>query len=597
MTDGRPLDLRLQSGALLTPLPLVEVPASSALAGLQERQRLHNRRDAFVDQVYEERLHLRASLHKSPSRTLNGKSILAEFLAAVPTGSGHGQPFISTLLYCMQVLLQTGEDGGRFEILYRHVVANAQRGFDRALALRHKLIHEIAEGRVGAFKLGVYLALLERKWQGDCDAWATTLAGVPAGSLDRHRVQAALKESVYANDLLSPISVFFLGEIYACEGRVVALGQCIARLAREADPAVSLLHCALALRGRLSGAPIAQLWHDSREDLQHPLTRRLVKAAFVARHIKLKGPQKGAPISIATAGLGPHSEKIRFLQSLAPILQEQIAAGYPSAPIVTLFTSVFRGGKWIRGFLANIVALSHFDRAQLVLINAASPEHEVEDTVIAGYLAAHPNIVYVKLDFDPGLYQVWNFAIQIASSDLVSNANLDDRQATEFITRNLQALHASPGAALVSSLSYVSNVANETLRAHEDRTAVAERLAFYSAPRHYGFADFFNELYDPATDTIRYQFRNIPHCMPIWRKSLHERHGWFDEAIGGPAADMEFWLRCAAKGETYLNNNELLGVYYYSNKETYSARNESSIEKIVAAHLTASNNLFPVSAR
>jgi hypothetical protein len=49
----------------------------------------------------------------------------------------------------------------------------------------------------------------------------------------------------------------------------------------------------------------------------------------------------------------------------------------------------------------------------------------------------------------------------------------------------------------------------------------------------------------------------------MWRKTLHERHGYFDQKYRS-AGDWEFWLRCAFAGEKFFKHPEILGVYYFN---------------------------------
>ena len=58
---------------------------------------------------------------------------------------------------------------------------------------------------------------------------------------------------------------------------------------------------------------------------------------------------------------------------------------------------------------------------------------------------------------------------------------------------------------------------------------------------------------------------NPPHCMPMWRKSLHERHGFFEEKYRS-ASDWEFWLRCTLEGVEMKKINKPLGLYYFNPK-------------------------------
>ena len=51
--------------------------------------------------------------------------------------------------------------------------------------------------------------------------------------------------------------------------------------------------------------------------------------------------------------------------------------------------------------------------------------------------------------------------------------------------------------------------------------------------------------------------------MPLWRKSLHEKNGYFNEKYTS-AGDLEFWLRCIRNGSTFKRIPEILGTYYHN---------------------------------
>ena len=58
---------------------------------------------------------------------------------------------------------------------------------------------------------------------------------------------------------------------------------------------------------------------------------------------------------------------------------------------------------------------------------------------------------------------------------------------------------------------------------------------------------------------------NLPHNNPMWKKSLHEKHGYFDSNYRS-AGDWEFFLRCTFGGENFKKINEVLGLYYFNPK-------------------------------
>src|SRR5688572_15826126 len=81
----------------------------------------------------------------------------------------------------------------------------------------------------------------------------------------------------------------------------------------------------------------------------------------------------------------------------------------PMEPRVSILTSVYRGDAFIEGFLADVVAQTIFTHCELILVDAASPGNEA--AAIEPYLKLWPNIRYVRLDADPGLYATWNHTI------------------------------------------------------------------------------------------------------------------------------------------------------------------------------------------
>jgi hypothetical protein len=58
---------------------------------------------------------------------------------------------------------------------------------------------------------------------------------------------------------------------------------------------------------------------------------------------------------------------------------------------------------------------------------------------------------------------------------------------------------------------------------------------------------------------------NLPHNNPMWRKNLHEKHGYFNSDYKS-AGDWDFWLKCSFGGSVFEKHPEILGVYYFSPK-------------------------------
>ena len=56
--------------------------------------------------------------------------------------------------------------------------------------------------------------------------------------------------------------------------------------------------------------------------------------------------------------------------------------------------------------------------------------------------------------------------------------------------------------------------------------------------------------------------RNVPHCAPIWRRTIHAKHGYFDEKEFGSEADYGLWVKYASDGGKFRHINQKLSSYY-----------------------------------
>ena len=221
----------------------------------------------------------------------------------------------------------------------------------------------------------------------------------------------------------------------------------------------------------------------------------------------------------------------------------------PALPRVALLTSVFDGDRFLAGFLENSAGLHGYEGFEHFLIRADSPGNEHAGLV--RHVEAHPAAVYINLPADPGLYAVWNLAARLALSPYLSNANLDDRRAPEQLNILAGRLDEDPTVSVASAALRVAESADTTW---EESAGLPELFA-KDIPPVFGVERLFKLVAgQPAA-------RNIPHCMPVWRRSLHCRYGYFYEPQYGPSADWEFWLRVGAAGVRFAHESRPLGLY------------------------------------
>ena len=207
----------------------------------------------------------------------------------------------------------------------------------------------------------------------------------------------------------------------------------------------------------------------------------------------------------------------------------------------SLFCSFFNGDQFIDSYIDNILEQPMFNDIEFIFVDCASPgsEHKSINKITKIY----NNIKYFRLDNDPGLYAGWNIAINKCSSAIIGNWNIDDRKNKDGLEIMLNKLQNNKSLDIIYGITYVSHEANE--RYVENN---------------------FSEIYPCLSHSFENLIRNnSPHCMPLWRKNLHDRFGFFDEKYK-TAADGEFWLRCAAGGATIEMLNHPVGLYYQNPK-------------------------------
>ncbi len=241
---------------------------------------------------------------------------------------------------------------------------------------------------------------------------------------------------------------------------------------------------------------------------------------------------------------------------------------------VSIITSVYKADEYIESFMEDIVRQTIFDQCELIMINANSPGNEEE--LIFEYMQHYPNIIYLKLEEDPGLYGVWNIGIKMARGEYITNANTDDRLSPLCYEKHSQALDEDPYVDVVYSGIYLTHGANETF---ENNSSGGETI--WQSTRDYN------------KDLLIHKFVPYPSNNPMWRKSIHKRYGLFDSSFKS-AGDLEMWLRIAVFGDVKFKRVD--GVYglYYWNPTGLSSKEYPNPSPTGAREKARLRNLYPI---
>ena len=260
--------------------------------------------------------------------------------------------------------------------------------------------------------------------------------------------------------------------------------------------------------------------------------------------VKNYGPNLSQAKKLQEYVIKTFTEETVLKQFAESVLGESIrTVSVEQLPKISIITSVFNGDEFIRPFLEDITRQTIFkEKCELILINPNSPGNE--EQVINEFKEKFPdNIVYKRLENDPGIYACWNIAAKMATGEFLTNANLDDRRAPDALQTLAKEMVIKADVDVVYGDNLITNLPNETW---EKNTA--------------------NSLYPSENFSKEAMLRgNPPHCMPMWRKSLHDKFGYFEEKYRS-ASDWEFWLRCAMQDVKMSKVNKPLGLYFFNPK-------------------------------
>jgi glycosyltransferase involved in cell wall biosynthesis len=232
------------------------------------------------------------------------------------------------------------------------------------------------------------------------------------------------------------------------------------------------------------------------------------------------------------------------------------------APILTIITSLFKGDEYIDGFLENTSNQIGFENFELIILNCNSPGNE--ESKILSYCEKLPNIVYKKLEKDPGLYGAWNLGIEMSKGRYLTNANLDDRKSYAYYLLMLDWMMSNNYDVGASLFWTCSNLPEHGF----EEDALIWYKDFSAFP---SFFDFFKS--DKSWTQIQDQCIVGP--MPIWKKSVHNLYGKFEEFNYGPSADYAMWLKLMRNGCSFGLYRVPL-VYYLKLANSYARRVDTS---------------------
>jgi O-antigen biosynthesis protein len=206
--------------------------------------------------------------------------------------------------------------------------------------------------------------------------------------------------------------------------------------------------------------------------------------------------------------------------------------------LVSAIVSTYNAERFLRGKLEDLEAQTLAGELEIIVIDSGSPQNE--RAIVAEFQQRYSNIRYLRTQQRETVYQAWNRGIRMATGEFVTNSNTDDRLRPDALEVLVRALREHPECDL----------------AYPDMRITQQENASFESHLPFGFKDW------PEYDRLSLLELCCVGPFPLWRRSLHQEIGYFDERYKS-AADYEFWLR-ASQSHHFIHVPQFLGLYWLS---------------------------------
>jgi len=215
---------------------------------------------------------------------------------------------------------------------------------------------------------------------------------------------------------------------------------------------------------------------------------------------------------------------------------------------ISVLTSLYNCDSFLQGYFKALEKIEGKERIEVLLLHNAPQAKEL--AIIVEYLPTFDFVRHIIIPERETLYRTWNRGIQLSEGEYITVWNVDDVRFPDSIIRQAEALDKNPGAAIAYGDIWVS--------------------------RDYGVCGTVKT--NVPTDNVKkffFKFYGMS-CFQMWRKSVHESIGYYDEQFKC-SADFDFQIR-AALHFPFVKIDELLGIYLEDQPHKLSANGLQELE-------------------
>lgn len=184
---------------------------------------------------------------------------------------------------------------------------------------------------------------------------------------------------------------------------------------------------------------------------------------------------------------------------------------------ISVITSLYRCIHYLNDYFDAVEKVVNKEECEFLLIfNDPTPE---EVKIVDKRIKRKSYFRFISVERE-SLYASWNRGIRLASSNYIANWNVDDVREPDSLVKQADALDENPEVAI----------------AYGDTISVS----------NYGEKEgrLNHELKYNITSKSRFKNSFFISCFPMWRKSIHEKIGYFDEQFK-LVGDFDFQIRVA----------------------------------------------------
>lgn len=217
-------------------------------------------------------------------------------------------------------------------------------------------------------------------------------------------------------------------------------------------------------------------------------------------------------------------------------------------PKISAIVSIYNAREFLAGRLFNLLTQDNAAEVEIVAVICGS-KHREDYEILAQASSRAENITIIEKPRIP-LYTAWNVGIEAAQGEYICNANCDDRFAPWALRKLADVLDS--GADVTYSSWWCTTTPNALWN--------GEWELYLGDPVYYpqGRVMWGHQPFSAKRLAEQCYFG----CAPLWRKSLIEKCGYFDDSFA-IASDYEMWSRMVLNGAKVQPLPLYAGLFYH----------------------------------